>query len=497
MNNNILIAGLCALLMACGGGGSSSNGSTNTQTGRFLDSPVANIGYRTETLEGVTNSLGEYDYVEGETVTFFIGDLEFPPVNAAKTVTPLDLAGSDDTSNSTVVNILRLIQTLDEDGNPENGITINNTAKGQAAQVDFELSKADFESSPAVTNLVANSGSSNSALISENDAIAHFENTLRDEGLIADLSFDANTLPGAYDVVGASDGDFAGTHRYTFKVNGTVDIVYHDGTADTESWSVNDDGQLVFSGSIADVFTLTSGSQSSGNMDLVIDDADGSPVLNTTGTIERLDALFDAATLPGIYEVVGASDGDFAGTHRYTFKVNGTVDIVYHDGTADTESWSVNDDGQLVFSGSIADVFTLTSGSQSSGNMDLVIDDGDGSPVLNTTGTIERISALFEAATLPGVYEVVGASGGDFAGTHQYTFKGNGTVDIVYHDGTADTESWSVNNDGQLVFSGSIADVFTLTSGSQLSGNMDLVIDDGDGSQVLNTTGTIERISAP
>lgn len=103
---------------------------------------------------------------------------------------------------------------------------------------------------------------------------------------------------------------------------------------------------------------------------------------------------FDAATLAGVYEVVGTNNDGFAGTHQYTFTENGTVDIVYADGTADSEFWSVNSDGQLVFSGTIADVFTLTSGSQSSGNMDIVVDDADGSPVLNSTGTIERISAL-------------------------------------------------------------------------------------------------------
>jgi hypothetical protein len=147
--------------MACGGGSSSSNDndSSDTQAGIFLDSAVANIGYRTETLEGVTNSLGEYDYVEGETVTFFIGDLELPPVIAAGIVTPLDLAGSDVTSNSTVVNIIRLLQTLDVDGDPDNGITITEAAKIAATQVDFKLSVAEFESSQIVINLVANSGS--------------------------------------------------------------------------------------------------------------------------------------------------------------------------------------------------------------------------------------------------------------------------------------------------------------------------------------------------
>lgn len=154
-----------------------------TETGAFLDSPVANIGYRTETIEeGVTNALGEYEYIEGETVTFFIGDLELSPVPATGIVTPLDLDGSDDTSDPTVVNIIRLLQTLDEDGDPDNGISITETAKNSATQVDFTLSINDFESSSAVSDLVANSGSTNTTLVSRNEAIAHFEDTLVEEG---------------------------------------------------------------------------------------------------------------------------------------------------------------------------------------------------------------------------------------------------------------------------------------------------------------------------
>lgn len=161
---------------------SSQSSMAAAQTGVFLDSPVGGIDYRTETLSGTTNAQGEYDYVEGETVTFSIGDLELPSAPATGTVTPLDLAGSDDTSNATVVNIVRLLQTLDEDGDPDNGITIADAAKDSAVQVDFSLSVAEFEASAEVTNLVTNSGSTNTELVSENQATAHFEATLVQEG---------------------------------------------------------------------------------------------------------------------------------------------------------------------------------------------------------------------------------------------------------------------------------------------------------------------------
>lgn len=165
------------MLVACGG---SSNGSSDKNIGVFLDSPVVNIDYRTETIEGVTNSSGEYEYLSGETVTFFVGGLEFPTVVAKSTVTPLDLAETTDVNNSTVVNIIRLLQTLDQDANLDNGLTISNIAKSTATAVDFSLTEQEFEDSAAVTSLIFNAGQDNTvtALISTVDAISHFENSL-------------------------------------------------------------------------------------------------------------------------------------------------------------------------------------------------------------------------------------------------------------------------------------------------------------------------------
>lgn len=178
-----------ALLVGCGGSGSGSGSSSDTvKTGVFLDSPVINIGYRTETLEGVTNSLGEYEYLRGETVTFFIGDLELPPVTATGTVTPLDIAATQDTSDSEVVNIIRLLQTLDKNGNLDDGITIADRAIAWATQVDFTLSISDFAASSAVDTLITNGGQDVvvTALVSTDSAISHFEEKLAENN----ISFD-------------------------------------------------------------------------------------------------------------------------------------------------------------------------------------------------------------------------------------------------------------------------------------------------------------------
>lgn len=176
-----------ALVAACGGGGSGGDGSSGgggsgsgETRGVLLDSPVANVGYRTETKEGVTDAEGRFDYEPGETVTFFIGDLEFPPIDTASIVTPLDFAGTDDPLNDSVVNMIRLLQTLDKDGDPSNGIEITDAAKAAATQLDFNVSKEAFESSTAVESLIFNAGQDNAVagLVSVAEAVQHFTNTL-------------------------------------------------------------------------------------------------------------------------------------------------------------------------------------------------------------------------------------------------------------------------------------------------------------------------------
>lgn len=172
------------ILHGCGGGDDDDSSNLlpepqEPQTGVLMTGPVINMDYRTATgsRSGVTNDNGEYLYSPGVTTIFAIGDLDFPSVPAASIITPMDMADTPDITNAKVTNMVRLLMTLDKDGNPNNGITITDTAKGVATQVDFELTEAEFEASSAVTNLIFNGGQDTpvAGLVSVEDAVAYFE----------------------------------------------------------------------------------------------------------------------------------------------------------------------------------------------------------------------------------------------------------------------------------------------------------------------------------
>lgn len=130
------LIGLLAIFIAgCGGGGGSSSSNTTTSTNDntsassialFLDSPVEGIEYNSASYSGYTDSNGYFNYKKGEIITFNIGNITLGELtlNSNNIVTPLEIINTTDINNAQVLTILRALQSLDNDNNPTNGITI-------------------------------------------------------------------------------------------------------------------------------------------------------------------------------------------------------------------------------------------------------------------------------------------------------------------------------------------------------------------------------------
>jgi len=100
--------------------------SVSVLRGIFMDGPVGGLTYSTPTIKNVTGNDGVFEYLPGETVTFSIGQLVLGATPGKPVVTPVDIVpGARGASDDRVVNICVVLQTLDEDGNFENGIQIS------------------------------------------------------------------------------------------------------------------------------------------------------------------------------------------------------------------------------------------------------------------------------------------------------------------------------------------------------------------------------------
>ena len=151
-----------------------SGGGDDVLVGSFIDSPVAGLAWQTETRSGVTDEAGRFEYLPGETVVFSLGDLSFSATPAAERITPVDLARDADDPERFAVNLARLLQTLDADGEPENGIELPAAAADLATAIDFDVEPVQFAADASVINLVAGAGGVRQALISEARAREHF-----------------------------------------------------------------------------------------------------------------------------------------------------------------------------------------------------------------------------------------------------------------------------------------------------------------------------------
>jgi len=118
---NLSVLVTACLLTACG-----NSDAPKTKQGVFVDAPVEGLSYVTTSgLTGTTNAAGVFNYVDGDSVTFSLGSVKFPSVVAGDLVSPLELTGASSANHPGALAIARLLQSVDSDGNPDNGITVN------------------------------------------------------------------------------------------------------------------------------------------------------------------------------------------------------------------------------------------------------------------------------------------------------------------------------------------------------------------------------------
>ncbi|MEZ4524690.1 MAG: hypothetical protein R2941_02060 [Desulfobacterales bacterium] len=170
------------LFAGCGGGGDSE---PVVSEGRFVDSPVAGLEYKTESRSGITDSDGKFSYLDGEMISFTIGDIYLGKTLAKPVITPLDLVdGAADETDASVTNICRFLQTLDDDGNPDNGIVINESVRRGASGVSVNFSTdvsafgTDAETQQAVLSLTAFTSAGQRPLQNAEQARQHFRLSL-------------------------------------------------------------------------------------------------------------------------------------------------------------------------------------------------------------------------------------------------------------------------------------------------------------------------------
>lgn len=215
-------------LTACGGGGGGATTSAITETvsGQFIDAAVGGLTYTCSSGGGgMTDQNGAYTCNKNDTVTFSINGFVIGSAAISELITPNTLA----TDTAQALNIAQLLQTLDSDNDPSNGISIAQVgpqfdALATMATDNVTLAQADFDS---VVSLYLGE-----ILVDETTAQTHLDSSINS------LTFDAATIKAA----------LAGQTLYPSKAT----------PKHTEEWNISADG-LSASGSGVDDWGAYSG----------------------------------------------------------------------------------------------------------------------------------------------------------------------------------------------------------------------------------------------
>ncbi|MGK0256409.1 MAG: subtilisin family serine protease, partial [Arcobacteraceae bacterium] len=151
IKNITLSLSIMFLLIGCGGGGGDTISRINAPIeGTFTDSPVDGITYTINDVSEFTANGGKYTYLDGDTISFFLGNLELGTTQGKENITPLDMFNEENITiyDSRVINMAKLLQSYDSDNDPENGITLSDDIK----ELNTSLS-IDWSNDNNITNL--------------------------------------------------------------------------------------------------------------------------------------------------------------------------------------------------------------------------------------------------------------------------------------------------------------------------------------------------------
>lgn len=122
----------------------------------FIDSPVSGLNVKTPTHQGKTDDSGAFDYFPGERADLFLGDVYLGNALVDQKISPVDAFEGRDMDDNRVVNMARLLQSLDADGDPSEGIDITDSvvALFETAMNDLGLFLLDFNDDTQVEAVI-------------------------------------------------------------------------------------------------------------------------------------------------------------------------------------------------------------------------------------------------------------------------------------------------------------------------------------------------------
>lgn len=434
--NALCVASCSIFVAACGsgggddGGGGGGGGSADETPpvmydGKFLDSPVEGLTYRSgSNPPGTTDASGTFVYSPGETLTFSLGGVEIGTLrDGATVITPFDFGAV------AAKNIARFLQTLDEDNDPSNGIDAVAAATALAGTTlsdsVFQSDTATFETDIGpILEIALGPGA---MLIDEATAIAHLVSQTVSP-------FEQFVFPSHGRVAVFPELNEFGVMSFA---SSTVETMWYsdtinsggNGTSTVDDWSVDANGALILTDPIAlSTVKIENVGGSTRAASIVMTDAPGAvPIVGTLLAPVPVTVFSLAGESGRTYDMI--EDGNPDQVNRITFFPDGNLSRV-ENGIQYSETWEINPNGIVVrileANPSVVRMFVMLSGSVGNGGDILSIDATNlsGNPVALDLqldamyeGSLEPNIAINPDGTIPYSFSTGGKTFGGIPGT--------------------------------------------------------------------------------
>ena len=204
--------GLVFSMSGCGGGGSDNPpAQITTGTGYYVDSAVSGVKTKCGTKEGTTDASGKFTFEVGKSCTLFLGDIKLRDIDKAILKDGVTVYETDKYT-------AQVLQSLDSDGNPTNGITISEEFVTALSTANITTLPTNEAERTAMLAVIETAGGT---IVTETDAQTHAYTTLISGKDLYTIDIDGdNAQEDIGPITFKADGSLVGASENTWRFDG-------------------------------------------------------------------------------------------------------------------------------------------------------------------------------------------------------------------------------------------------------------------------------------
>lgn len=139
-----VLSALVGLISACGGSSVNNDSLDIPINSGHLDLAISGLHYKTETLSGITDEIGSFEYRDGENITFSFSEYNLLEVEGSNEIALASLVGEEKRQETQTIKLLKAMIALDSDNDVYNGLALNTISLSEIGTEFINISDSEY-----------------------------------------------------------------------------------------------------------------------------------------------------------------------------------------------------------------------------------------------------------------------------------------------------------------------------------------------------------------